>query len=90
MISNLDIRLLNDDYSPLTLQGNPNFNLTFRIDYVKQTPTMIPQNAIQVARELRNKQLSQMNPTSDFKPRYLTAQPTATPNPTLQELKPVS
>jgi len=73
VISNLDIHLLNDDYTALTLQGNPNFNLTFRIDYLKQTPTMIPQNPIQVARELRNKQLSLMNATSNYKPRDLTS-----------------
>ena len=73
VISNLDIRLLNDDYTPLILQGNPNFNLTFRIDYLKQTPTSILLNPIQVARELRNKQLSQMNQTSNFKPRDLTS-----------------
>ncbi len=73
VISNLDIRLLNDDYTPLTLQGNPNFNLTFRIDYLRQTPTMIPLNPIQQARELRNKQLSQLIQTSNYKPRDLTS-----------------
>ena len=73
VISSLEIRLLNDDYTPLVLQGNPNYNLTFRIDYLKQTPVNIPQNPIQQARELRNKQMSQMNQVSNFKPRDLTS-----------------
>ena len=72
VISNLEIRLLADDYTPLVLQGNPNFNLTFRIDYLKQTPTNIPQNPIQQAREIRNKQLNMLN-QSNFKPRDLTS-----------------
>lgn len=73
VISSLEIRLLNDDYSPLILQGNPNYNLTFRVDYLQQSKVEIPQNPIQQAREIRNKQLSQMNQPSDFKPRDLTS-----------------
>ena len=69
VISTLEIRLLNDDYTPLVLQGNPNYNLTFRIDYLRQTITDIPKNPIQQAREIRNQQLKQIG--NDFKPRYL-------------------
>ena len=71
VISSLDIRLLNDDYTPLVLQGNPNFNLTFRIDYLRQTISEVPKNQIQQAREIRRKELNQLTSTSDFKPRYL-------------------
>lgn len=73
VISSLDIRLLNDDYTPLILQGNPNYNLTFRVDYLQQTKTEIPQNPIQQAREIRNKQLSKMTQSNNFKPRDLTS-----------------
>jgi hypothetical protein len=73
VISSLDIRLLNDDYTPLILQGNPNYNLTFRVDYIQQTKVDIPQNPIQQAREIRNKQLSQMTQSNNFKPRDLTS-----------------
>ena len=51
VISSLNISLLNDDYTPLVLQGNPNYFLTFRIDYADKTPTVIPKTEIQLARE---------------------------------------
>lgn len=70
VISNLEIRLLNDDYSPLVLQGNPNYNLCFRIDYLKQTSVAIPRTIIQEARQIQSKSL---RPVSNFQVRDLTA-----------------
>jgi hypothetical protein len=66
----LDISLLNDDYTPLVLQGNPNYFLTFRIDYAEKTPTVIPKTEIQLLREdITNIPLDM----SEFKVQDLTA-----------------
>lgn len=73
IISNLEIRLLNDDYTALVLQGNPNYNLTFRIDYLKQSSNQLPQNEIQRARQTRTEQLNQLNRTTAFQPKDLTS-----------------
>jgi hypothetical protein len=63
VITNLEIRLLNDDYTPLVLQGNPNFNLCFRIDYVKTSSYQVPPTVIQQA---RRQQRQLMKPVESF------------------------
>ena len=51
VITSLNIQLLNDDYTPLVLQGNPNYFLTLRVDYVDKTNVIIPKTELQIARE---------------------------------------
>lgn len=69
VISSLDISLLNDDYTPLILQGNPDYFLTFRIDYADKTTNIIPKTEIQLLREeITNIPLV----ADDFRPRDLT------------------
>jgi len=51
VITSLDIELLNDDFTQLSLQGNPNFFLTFRIDFVEKKSYVIPQTEIQQMRQ---------------------------------------
>jgi len=69
VISALDISLLNDDYTPLILQGNPNYFLTFRIDYADKTPVVIPKTELQLLREeLTNIPID----TGEFRPQNLT------------------
>jgi hypothetical protein len=63
VITNLEIRLLNDDYTPLVLQGNPNYNLCFRIDYVKTSGHQVPPTVIQRARQ---QQQQIMKPVATF------------------------
>jgi hypothetical protein len=74
VISNLNIQLLNDDYTPLELQGNPNYFLTFRVDYVEKATQLLPQTDIQVA---RNKQIMDGVPiNTEFKIQDLTSRST--------------
>ena len=51
VITSLNIQLLNDDYTQLELQGNPNYFLTLRVDYVDKTTLIIPKTELQLARE---------------------------------------
>ena len=51
VITSLNIQLLNDDYTQLELQGNPNYFLTLRVDYVDKTALIIPKTELQLARE---------------------------------------
>lgn len=53
VISNLNISLLNDDYTPLVLQGNPNFFLTLRVDYAEKLSPTIQKSDIQIARDIK-------------------------------------
>lgn len=57
----LRIRLLNDDYSPLTLVGNPPWFMVIRVDYSDKTPVENLPNQIANLRAEQNKQILQAN-----------------------------
>ena len=48
----LRIKLLNDDYTPLALTGNPDWFIVLRVDYSERNfPTMVPSNITQMRQE---------------------------------------
>lgn len=51
-LSYLRVKLLNDDYSPLTLVGNPNWFVVIRVDYSEKTIPLELPNEFQNARRL--------------------------------------
>lgn len=52
------IRLLNDDYSPLVLEGNPNWFIVIRCDYSeKEAPTELPNEFRTMRRNLATQQM---------------------------------
>ena len=53
-ISQIDIQLLNDDYTPLVLEGNPNIFITLRVDYAEKSKPVIEKTELQKARDIKN------------------------------------
>lgn len=54
----LRIRLLNDDYSPLVLEGNPNWFIVVRCDYSeKEAPTELPNEFRTMRRNMATQQM---------------------------------
>ena len=54
VISQIDIQLLNDDYTPLVLEGNPNIFITLRVDYAEKSKPVIEKTELQKARDIKN------------------------------------
>jgi hypothetical protein len=71
VISNLNLQLLNDDYTPLELQGNPNYFITLRIDYAEKVAPVIPKTELQLAREKQLMDLEKTLIQTELKPQDL-------------------
>lgn len=71
VISNLNIQLLNDDFTPLELQGNPNYFITLRIDYAEKIAPVIPKTELQLAREKQILDLEKTILQAELKPQDL-------------------